>query len=522
MKELTKKLLSATILMGLAMPLTAMATDQDIQQKIDALTKEVDALKQQTKKTEEKSLGRWLTIGGDYRFRYDYLKGKVAPYADFNRFMGALADPNSMAGIGAALMTPGVGVPEHSVENKSLYTNRFGLDLKAKATKDVSVTARLLMYKVAGAQDDNALRGNDGTAFSFDRAGLFDGTIGHVPGDSKLAVDRVYATWNNIAGQPVWFSIGRRPSTGGVPGHLRQDNEKPGNSGVPSLLIDYAFDGVTLGYAPDIDALPGAYAKFCYGRGFSTGINDVTSDTAPRNMDLMGLNIVPYDTDPLRIELQYNRAFNIFNAPNMLSGPFASTIKTNGNLGDMDAYGLDFLGKVKKVGFGDLNWFVDGSFMQTHNNGHAFIDLPGLLAGSSPGLMFNGTPRDVNGWAVFVGGRYDILDTGTKIGFEFNHGSKNWLTFSPAADDMWTSKVGTRGNVYEGYIIQELKLQPISSYLSKVFFKVGYQYYDFDYTGSNSWIGAPVKISDLTTTSAQFTAPLKTAQDLYATFEVHF
>ena len=62
---------------------------------------------------------------------------------------------------------------------------------------------------------------------------------------------------------------------------------------------------------------------------------------------------------------------------------------------------------------------------------------------------------------------------------------------------MWTSKVGTRGNVYEGYVIQELKLKPISSYLSKVFFRVGYQYYDFDYTGSNNWIGAPVKISDL-------------------------
>ena len=106
--------------MGLALPLTALGADQDIQQKIDALTKEVEALKQQTKKTEEKSLGRWLTIGGDYRFRYDYLKGNVAPYANFNRFMGAPADPTTMAGIGAALSAPGVAVPGHNVENKSL------------------------------------------------------------------------------------------------------------------------------------------------------------------------------------------------------------------------------------------------------------------------------------------------------------------------------------------------------------------------------------------------------------------
>ncbi len=142
--------------------------------------------------------------------------------------------------------------------------------------------------------------------------------------------------------------------------------------------------------------------------------------------------------------------------------------------------------------------------------------------------MYTGTPSTATGWAVFVGGRYDIEQTGTKLGFEYNHGSKDWITFTPAADDMWTSKVGTRGNVYEGYIIQELPFKPISSYLSKAFFRVGYQYYDFEYTGSNNWVGAPVKISDLAATSGgfpvnpQMLTPLKNAQDVYVTFEVHF
>jgi len=89
---------------------------------------------------------------------------------------------------------------------------------------------------------------------------------------------------------------------------------------------------------------------------------------------------------------------------------------------------------------------------------------------------------------------------------------------------MWTSKLGTRGHVYEAYLIQELKLQPISSYLSKVYFRLGYQYYDFDYTGSNNWVGAPVKIADLAASpmNAQMLPPLKSAQDIYATFEVKF
>ena len=109
-----------------------------------------------------------------------------------------------------------------------------------------------------------------------------------------------------------------------------------------------------------------------------------------------------------------------------------------------------------------------------------------------------------------------------KIGFEYNHGSKNWITFAPASDDVWTSKVGVRGNVYELYLIKELALDPVSSYLSKAFFKFGYQYYDIDFTGSNSWLGAPIKIDDLISMTPQLTAPMKNAGDFYATFEVHF
>ncbi len=513
MKKSVKAIAGGILAGALLLPLSALAADQDLQKKVDDLSKEIDELKQQVKRTEDKSLGRWLEIGGDYRFRFDSLRGGVPTYLQ------------------ASFAAPPALIPAFDVKNDSLYSNRFGLNLKAKATEDVTVTARLLMYKIAGAEDDRALQGTlpNGTpvAFSFDRAGVFDGTIGHVPSDNKLAVDRVYATWNNIGGQPIWLSIGRRPSTGGVPSHLRQDNEKPGNAGVPSLLVDYAFDGMTLGWAPDIDALPGAYMKLCYGRGFQ---NDITSTQGNglRNTDMVGVNVVPYDTDALRVELQYNRGMNIFDAPIMLTGPFAGLAPST-NLGDIDWYGLDFLGKVKNVGPGELNWFVDGGLSSTHpNNNVAFGRSPwGLLYTLDPTRPDLGKKGKV-GWAAFVGARYDFTKTGTKIGVEYNYGSRDWITFAPAADDMWTSKVGTRGSVYEGYIIQELPLKPISKYISKTFFKVGYQYYDFVYTGSNSWVGGPVKISQLDPTGpfgglqAQMTAPMKKAQDIYATFEVHF
>jgi uncharacterized protein DUF3373 len=506
----TMKSIAGSLLAGmLLMPASTMAAEQDLQQKLDSLQKEVDALKQQVDKTEKKSLGRWLTIGGDYRFRYDYLRGKTVDH--FSVF-----DPFYAGGAPSPTIQKG-----GTVKNSSLYTNRFGLDLKAKATENVSVTTRLLMYKVSGAQDDAALRITDPAsgqqnAFFADRAGVFDGTLGHVPTDNKLLVDRVYATWNNIAEQPVWFSIGRRPSTGGIPTQLRQNKPSPGNSGVPALLVDYAFDGATLGYAPDIESLPGAYAKFCYGIGFENGMTNEAGNGL-RDTHMIGVNIVPYDTDPLRAEFQWNRGVNIFDSPQILTGPGAAlNARPRAEVGDIDWYGLDFIGKIKNVGIGSLNWFVDTGLSVSHPNGRT---------SGGAGLMFNQgqAADDRTGWAVYVGGRYDIEDTGTKIGFEYNHGSKDWITFAPAADDIWTSKVGTRGNVYEGYIIQELKFKPISSYLSKAFFKVGYQYYDFVHTGSNNWMGAPVRIADLgSPANPQFFTPLTNAQDLYATFEVHF
>ena len=530
------------MLLAVSSPLSAYAADEELLRRIDALSQELNALKQQVKdsdaklqqavdksketeqkvaKVERNSLGKWLTIGGDYRFRYDYLHAKAAPYFQLN--------PGNTQANGSDLF---LQMPGQTLRNDALYTNRFGLNLHAQATQDVSVTARLLMYKVAGAQDDAALQSTNGGAFFADRSGLFDGTIGHVPGDSRLAVDRVYATWKNIADQPIWFSIGRRPSTGGVPSHLRQNKEKPGNSGVPSLLVDYAFDGVTLGWAPDIAGLEGAYAKFCYGRGFQDSINSDAIPNGLHSTDMLGVNIAPYDTDLLKVEVQYNRGMNIFNSPTMLTGPFAGNGPVE-NLGDIDWYGLSLLGKVKKVGPGNVNWFASGAVSQTHPNGNTvkvqlqtpiagFTDPNGVLD-TGAGLLYTGTPKSSTGWAVHVGTRYDFEQTGTKLGFEYNHGSKDWITFAPSADDMWTSKVGTRGNVYEVYLIQELKLKPISSYLSKTFFRIGYQYYDFDYTGSNNWVGAPVNISDLNNPqNGQFLTPLKNAQDLYATFEVHF
>jgi hypothetical protein len=598
MDKMFKKKLLVALIASMVLPMAAQAAEADLLNRIETMSRELEALKglvkaneakaaqtaeqvkavaaksdtaalddlkSQVTKLEGKSLGKWLTVGGDYRFRYDFLEGQSKTFTDVNatfanaqntlqaEFFANPAAPSSLnpgwttgqaltglmgfaqgmnrvatfdqanAFLGAnAAMAGAMGafaatVPAYKPKNNSIYSNRLGLDLSAKATQDVSVNAHLAMYKVFGAEDEAAITNSGSAPFFADRVGVFDGTLSRVPSSSLLNVDRVYATWSNIADKEIWFSVGRRPSTAGAPSNLRLNNPRPGTGGTPSLLVDYAFDGMTVGYAPDIDALPGAYAKFCYGRGFESGYTN-SSGNSLADTDMVGIAVIPIDTDPLRVWMQWNRGINIFDAPTMKNTYFGNTgAKTN--LGDIDWYGIGFMSTFKKVGPGELQVFGDLGVSVTHPNSNvsAQFGFQGLMTGA---FFSPEAPTSKTGTAYALGVRYD-LPSKTKLGFEYNHGSKDWITFAPAADDMWTSKVGTRGDVVEAYLIQELDKAPISSFFSKTFFRLGVQRYHFNYTGSNNWVGAPVDINSVNGQMMTMT-PLENATNIYATFEVKF
>src|SRR4030066_91413 len=86
MRRSGKSLLAATWLAAfLIIPCLSMAADQDVQQKLDSMAKEIEALKKQgavekPEKASGKSISDWLTIGGDYRFRGDSLRGQGPGY----------------------------------------------------------------------------------------------------------------------------------------------------------------------------------------------------------------------------------------------------------------------------------------------------------------------------------------------------------------------------------------------------------------------------------------------------------
>src|SRR5574340_1190966 len=99
MKKIFVLFIAGIVFIAFGMPAPVMAADQDLLQKIEQLSREletlkqqvkkgeeksqeIDALKLQVKKNEEKSLSHWLSVSGDYRFRVDNLHGRTAPYAD--------------------------------------------------------------------------------------------------------------------------------------------------------------------------------------------------------------------------------------------------------------------------------------------------------------------------------------------------------------------------------------------------------------------------------------------------------
>src|SRR5574340_953348 len=117
MNKIKSILMSGLILIALGIPCSTMAAEQDLLQRIEQLSKELETLKQQVKKNEEKSkdieivkqqvkkqedksLSRWLEVSGDYRFRYDNLRGQVAPYADGLTLFGNVGTLMSAMGSG--------------------------------------------------------------------------------------------------------------------------------------------------------------------------------------------------------------------------------------------------------------------------------------------------------------------------------------------------------------------------------------------------------------------------------------
>ena len=418
--------------------------------------------------------------------------------------------------------------------NDTMWTNRLRVNLRAKATEDLEFKARLAMYKSWGMEnnpvDYTANAGMGGGPFMLNSLS-FDGNSTRQPEDNALRVDRAFMNWNSIGGSPVWFSIGRRPTTDGPPSQFRMGADD--RLATPVDYMDYPFDGLSLGYGyksffgvPDF---PGKI-RLCYGRGFESGPS--VDGNGLKDVDFAGLSWDVYDKGGRFFSIQSFSAFNMFNVPDGVN--FVNPVEyyawqhdasqydpTNSqknlmldraNLGNIYHTDAVYYNTVQ-----NLNYFLTAGWSRTKANG---VDEMGTsLLGS-----WWDEPTDKNGYSFYTGVRYDIPDSPFKVGLEYNYGTKNWISFTPGNDDLYASKLATRGHVVEAYGLWNIPAGEAISKFGKAFMRLGYQHYNYNYTGSGFWLGEPLDIDKLKNDplAAQFYTPVETMDQVYLSLEAWF
>lgn len=421
-------------------------------------------------------------------------------------------------------------------DNDTIYTNRFRLNMRVKATENVEFKGRFAMYKAWGMQNnpvDYSLNG--GPHFLSSTLSGFDGAMTRQPSDSVLRVDRAFINWNNIGGQPIWFSVGRRPTSDGPPAQLRLGVDQ--RMATPVAYMDYPFDGLSLGYAYSnlfgIEDVPGR-VRFCYGRGFESGPTE--DGDGMKDVDFAGLSWDVYKKGHRFLNIQSFAGLDMFNVPDGVDFPnpieFAAYLEDPVNyaydptdpsrnllldrktMGNIYHTSMVYMDKVD-----NLNYFFSAGWSRTDPRG---VDEMGT------GLLTSWWDEDAeeskDGYSVYAGIRYDMEDLGLKLGLEYNYGTKNWIAFTPGHDDLYQSKLATRGSVYEAYLIYNLPSGEAISKYAKTFLRLGYQHYDYDYTGSGFWLGEPIDINDVADDplNAQFYSPIDTMDNIYLSLDVFF
>lgn len=506
----------------IALPAVACASGganaNDLERKIEELSMQLDQLKAQMAEgsggagVSQTDFDDLADTVGDLEDRSDSwdLAARIKFYGDFRARM----DYYDAEGASGA-----------DYSNSTLWTNRFRLNMRVKATENVEFKARLAMYKAWGTESTIAGTGQNGNNQVFP---MWDGNSTRNPSDNALRVDRAFVNFNNIGGAPIWFSIGRRPTTDGPPAQMRMGADS--RMATPIAYMDWPFDGISVGYAYrwGSDAMGTGRIRFCYGRGFEDGLQADANNTL-NDMDFGGLSWDVMKKGNRFMNIQSFLAVNVFNYPDF-SDPvinmLAAVPSDQGGAGygpQMDVGNILHTTAVYQDKAGPVNFFAAGGWSHTDPNSNGmFNDVVGMQMG------LTGPETDSqDGYSAYIGARYDIDAIGLKLGLEYNYGSEYWIAMSPGHDDLYLSKLAARGNVYEIYGVYDLPTGEAVSKYAKTFVRFGYQRYDYNYSGSMDWNVKPYDLDDdLMQLGAMQQGmgldPIKTANQFYLTLEAYF
>ncbi|MCG3707491.1 DUF3373 family protein [Aliarcobacter butzleri] len=380
-------------------------------------------------------------------------------------------------------------------KNDALLTNRLWLGAKYKADDNSSFFGKLSYNKAFGER----IKGNN---TNYDE---FNWVTNENANDDDIKLKEAYWLYQNerLFGTDIpWsVSVGRRPSTDGLPINIRNDQQP--NSPL-SHTIDVEFDGFSFKIDTEgVTGFTGSWLKLCGGRGLTNATPRFDNNGTPYStdnqeiddIDMLGLIYVPYDDGQYSVHMQYSHAWNLIGF---------NTQPTFEDVGDIDLATVLF----KTEGIGDgISDYLDNttafaSFAMSKTNPN------------SKGML--GTTDSQTGYSVWLGvnAPCPILPDSAKIGFEWNKGSKYWRSMTYGEDTYAGSKIAARGQAFEVY-----RTQKLTEALS---FGVSYVYIDYDYTGSNSFFGADGEPMSMSDAQANGQNPVKEAQDIRAYMRYKF
>ncbi len=398
-------------------------------------------------------------------------------------------------------------------KNNALMTNRLLLGM-GYSPDDKTIFKGKLSYNKAFGDTANHSQSNTNPGHA-----NFDWVTNENATDNTVKVKEAYWLYKNNTflgtNVPWTFSVGRRPSTDGLPINLR--NNQKANSPL-SHVVDVEFDGFSAKFdLENVTGATGSWFKICGGRGLTNAtprfdmFSPAYSEDTTKNVDvdMLGFIAAPYDDGQYSVHLNYARAWNLIGFDGVsltnfnnaygayLTTPSATTaydmqmaIPQFKDVGDIDYATVLF--KTDGIGDGisdyldDTILFASVAMSKTHPN-----SLPGGMLG------INDSKTGHSIW-LGVNAPCPISPDDSRIGFEWNKGSKYWRSMTYAEDNFAGSKIAARGEAWEVYRNQELT--------KALSFGLSYVYIDYDYNGSNSFFGAdgtPSVISGSDVQSAQ-------------------
>ncbi|MCP4714976.1 MAG: DUF3373 family protein [Deltaproteobacteria bacterium] len=443
---------------------TREQTRQDVD--VTVLEEDVEELSELMQVVERKSMLDRVQLSAELRTRCDWFDFKEQVPVS-SRFGGRSYNSH------------------HEEEVHALMSNRLRLNLKSQVSDNLKFSGRLVMYKNWN---------NSSTGYTKGIVNPYGYTSARRPEDVNLLVERAYADYFFNLGEkfPMALTFGRLPTTDGMPTELRDNT--PRKSTYPSISFDMASDGVALSLGLDkLTGLKQSALRLIYARivednenriynSHESGVEDGEYYIAQFETMLPG----KYFEDIMFVtNFLYFPEVPLSDLSNMQGG--ALELVEQHHLGD--SHGITFYLQSLRYMGSNFDWFAGLRLNRKRGPGSpAVYKALGLF---DVPFQF----EDENDHAWYVGFRYNIpckALNNPKIGVEYNHGSKYYLSNSSGSDDP-LDKLNQSGSTWDIYYIQ-----PITKNLTT---RIGYTRLNRDYVDGAI---SPVKKVDQEITNMYF------------------